>query len=218
MDLEPFDLFLHRGLGRQERRNYDDRAQARWYAVDQGQSRQERRTEPDGDVAVDQRYGGIERRRQSNDGERSERPAGDPNVGEEDQRHREHERADDGNDREIARQPHRRVQADKPAFHRWAKFEFLLEGSPPGRYEIVPGIALALGHGTMFGRSLGRVAFGGGGGALGDFQLRITGAAGKLLDGAPIEISRGKIHLRESAVGSEDGIDQADFLEEFGPV
>ncbi len=70
----------------------------------------------------------------------------------------------------------------------------------------------------MFGRSLGRVAFGGGGGALGDFQLRITGAAGKLLDGAPIEISRGKIHLRESAVGSEDGIDQADFLEEFGPV
>ncbi len=58
----------------------------------------------------------------------------------------------------------------------------------------------------------------GDGGALGDFELGVSGAAGKLLDCAPVEISRGKIHLAKFTVGSEKGVDQTDFLEEFGPI
>ncbi len=218
MDLEPLDLLLDGCLGRQESRHDDDRAQARRHAVSQFQAGQKRRTKPDGDVTIYQRYGGVEGRKQTNNGESDQRPPGNPDVNQEDQRHGEHERADDGDDREITRQPHRRVQASKPALRRRAESELSFECPAPARYEVVAGVPLAFGQRITAGRRHRRGLFGRGGRALGDLELRVLRAAGQLFDGAPVEISRGKIHLGEFAVGGENAIDQADFLEEFGPI
>ena len=54
--------------------------------------------------------------------------------------------------------------------------------------------------------------------ALGHLELRAARSARELLDRMPIAIARREVHLREVAVGAQDGIDEAHALEDRGPI
>ena len=132
-------------------------------------------------------------------GERRDHRAGDQRGDDEDAA--DIDRAAAGLGSEPRPVPRRRPVAERP-----------LESAVAVAEEIVAGIALAL-VGTVAGARLGGVD-----GAARDVELGLARAAGELLDGLAVMVAGGEVHLGEIAALAEQGIDQADALDQLGPV
>ena len=141
-----------------------------------------------------------------------------PRMGEE-ERERQEERGDDADGPEVARRRPRHVGAQKPLPERDAVADLLLEERAPVRDEVVrrdPRRGLR--------RRADRAAVRRGALRVGDRLAASTsssdrpGAPRELLDRVTVAVARREVHGAEVAVGSQRRIDEADALEELGPV
>ena len=103
VDLEPLDLLVDRRAGRQQRRDGDQGAQMRRHALPQVEAGQQRRAEAAGDRAIDQHQRRIDRRQKTDQDHRRERPAGDADLREHEQRQEQNDGSRQGDAGDIAR-------------------------------------------------------------------------------------------------------------------
>ena len=98
---------------------------------------------------------------------------------------------------------------------RWPEPNLCLERGTAGGQQMVAGITpTVVLHGVVRAGRLFRRQNGGSG----DVEFRAVCAARQFLDGASVEIARGKIHVVKRASFAEHAIDQADTLEQFRPI
>ena len=223
---EAAHLCLDIRLARQERGDDDQCSQLGWDAAVEIEPRQGSRAEHVGDCPVDERDGKVGRRAEAEDRDEQDPRAGsgaDPGQKEGDGKD---EGGDDRDRAEVAGEPGPHVGPSQPHVDRHANLELALEGGAAIRDQVIAGILVA-GRARRVGiaGSPRRVGIAGSPrrvrgccGPSRDLNLGQPGAPGQVLDGMPVAISGGEVHVPERAALAESFVDQADALDEGGPV
>ena len=110
------------------------------------------------------------------------------------------------------------VQSGEPAGDGGAVAEDRLEAAPAAGDQMVAGIVLASGDRGPARRGLERRLVGCRQGPARHLELGVAGAAGEILDGVAVAIAGGEVEGGEVAASPQAGVDQADPLDEIGPV
>ena len=218
VDFQAIDVLADLALRGQERRHHDERSQARRDAVAQLEARQRPRAEQVRDRAIDERdreVGGRDQREEAEQGEGQRVHA--PGMGQE-EREGEEERGDDADGAEVARRRPRHVGAEDLLLQRDPVADCLLEERQPVRDEVVRGILGAASGGRTGLVRRRRGALRVGDRLPGDVELGLPGASRQLLDRVTVAIARREVQGAEVAGRSQRLIDQADTLEELGPI
>ena len=212
VDLQPADLFLDVRFVGQEGGHDDERAHAGRHAVGQLEARQRSWTQHVGDRVVDQGDGQIRRRRERQQRDHEEGESRFAIAQRHEQRHGEDGRRDEAQGAQIAGRRAREIGPAEADRQRQPNAQGTFERRPTVSDQEVAGIALRVRRGRIRGAP-GHLH-----GALRYLDLGPTGTPGELFDGVPVAIARREVHLAERTIGSEDPVDQADALDESGPV
>ncbi len=218
VDLEPSDLLLDLGFARQQRRYHHEGPQARGNAVARLQTRQRHRPEHRHDRAVDERdreVGGRDDREEGQQGQPGERHAG--GVRDQQGKRQEHagHRRDGG---QVAGGRAGEKGAQQPASGRDVVADLLLEDAAAVRDQVVARI-LGVAPGWRAGSLRGRGGPPGRGHReAGDLELGAGGGAGEILDRVTVLVAGREVQGAEGGAGAQRLVDEADALEEVGPV
>lgn len=216
MHLEALRLLKEVGFAGEERRHGDQGAQRRRNALLERKSGQDRRAEAPGHRAVDEGGRHLGRRQEPDQCRRQEPDTVEAGARQQPQRdgeqhpRQEQDRSDIAADAETRveatdPQPRRRLEPDRP-LKSLAALGDQVETGIAGAPSVICAVRLDL----RPARGVERV--------IGDLHLRAGRASRQLLDGRPVEVPRGEIHVGEGAVRAQPRIDEADALEHLRPI
>ena len=207
---QPLDLLVDDGPIGEERRHGDQRARARGHAVAELEAREHRGRDQCRDAAVQQRDREVRGRHQGGQCQQDQGGGRERCGGRAQERQRHDRRGEEGEAPEIAGRRRRDVGAKQSAPRRRANTQRRLEGEPAVADEVVAGIrppAVRVSRALGVRHRLPR-----------HVELGSARAPCDLLDGVPVGVARREVHRAERPVGSQRVVDEADALEELGPV
>ncbi len=217
VDLEAADLGFDISLARQEHRHDDQRPQPGWHALVQVEPRQRPRAQHVGDHPVDEGDREVGGRAEGEDRHDDDRGTRGACVRGQEDRQGDDERRDQRERPEVAPRAGPDVGAPQPAGERHANVEGTLEREAAIGDQVVARVSVSRGK-RRLDISARRRGFRHRSGRGSDLDLGQAGAPCHLLDGVPVAVSRGKVHLPKRAAGPQDVVDHADALDELGPV
>ena len=218
MHFQPLDQLGDLGAIGQEGRHDNHRPQTRGHAVTQLEPRQHPRREQHRDPTIQ------ERDHEVRGGNRGQKPEQDqarrhrPRCTDSEERQREREPTEDDDGSEVPGRRRRDVRAKHPARRGRPEANRQLEGRAPVRDEVVagvisPGVVGVVGPpGPESGARREEHCF------PGDVEFGPARAPRELFDRVPVAVAGREVHRGIGGAHSKHLVDQADTLEEFGPV